>query len=104
MPFDYKAQQGDLLLQMVLWQLPEPSPDRPHGLKYWRYLGRNGETLVRYDNETGKGDHRHVGRDEKEEPYQFTTLEALMADFRAECKRFGWRWEDETDSSGSVGE
>ncbi|WP_293188679.1 DUF6516 family protein [Ottowia sp.] len=35
--------------------------------------------MVRYDNEAGKGDHRHVGADEH--PYAFTTPEQLLADF-----------------------
>jgi hypothetical protein len=44
---------------------PAPTPNRPHGLKYRLWAGRDGKTLVRYDNETGKGDHKHVGRSEK---------------------------------------
>ncbi|MGE5793952.1 MAG: DUF6516 family protein [Bacteroidota bacterium] len=97
----YKARQEKLTMEMVLWQLPTVTPDRPHGLKYRLYLGRGGKTLVRYDNETGKGDHRHVGADETEEPYAFTTVERLIADFRAECIALGWRWVDEADSRGS---
>ena len=34
---------------------------------------------MRYDNEAGKGDHRHVG--DKEEPYSFSEPEALLEDF-----------------------
>ena len=41
---------------MVLWQLPKPTKDRPHGLKYRLYYGlADGTCVVRYDNETGKG-------------------------------------------------
>lgn len=68
--------------------------DRPHGLKYRLYLGRAGQTLVRYDNETGKGDHRHLGSDETEIPYAFSSLERLLDDFRVECERHGWRWSE----------
>lgn len=39
----------------------------------------DGECLLRYDNETGKGDHRHV-RD-KEHEYRFKNAEQLLADF-----------------------
>ncbi len=39
----------------------------------------DGGSVVRYDNETGKGDHRHVGG--REEPYQFRSVEVLVADF-----------------------
>jgi hypothetical protein len=48
--------------------------------------------VVRYDNEAGKGDHRHYAEDE--EPYRFESLDKLIADFRHDCTRFaGWRWE-----------
>jgi hypothetical protein len=91
---DFRASQGDFLIQMSLWQLPQPTVDRPHGLKYRLYLGHAGQTLVRYDNETGKGDHRHVGADEVELPYEFSSLETLLDDFRIECERHGWRWDE----------
>ena len=77
---------------MVLWQLPRPTKDRPYGLKYRLYLGRAGGTLVRYDNETGKGHHCHVGPDEVQTPYHFSSLESLLNDFRLDCEQFGWRW------------
>ena len=92
--FHYKARQGGLVLEMVLWQMPEPSRDRPHGLEHRFHLGRQGESLVRYDNEAGKGDHRHAGPDQIEEPYAFSTLEQLIEEFRDECERLGWRWEE----------
>jgi hypothetical protein len=82
----------------VLWQLPEATADRPHGVKYRLYLGREGKARVRYDNETGKGDHRHVGPGEAEQPYAFTTVEQLLKDFLAECELLGWRKGDEADS------
>jgi hypothetical protein len=59
MLFHYKASQGHVLVEMVIWTLPRASNDRPHGLKYRLYCGRDGNCLVRYDNETGKSDHRH---------------------------------------------
>ena len=46
-----------LIVEAVIWQLADPTADRPHGLKYRLYCGRGGECIVRYDNETGKGDH-----------------------------------------------
>jgi uncharacterized protein YwbE len=73
------------LVQLAVWRLPAASPERPHGLKYRLYCGRDGRCLVRYDNETGKGDHRHIG--EREEPYRFTSLPGLLADFRADVRR-----------------
>ncbi|NCA91450.1 MAG: hypothetical protein EOM92_21870 [Gammaproteobacteria bacterium] len=89
--FRFKDRQGELILDMVLWALPAPDRYHPHGLKYRLYCGRSGECLVRYDNETGKGDHRHYG--DREEPYSFTSVEQLLTDFRGDCTRLaGWRW------------
>ena len=90
----YKAQKGDLTVQMIVWKLPAATADRPSGIKFRLYLGRAGKTLVRYDNETGKGAHRHVGPGEVEEAYEFMSVEALIEDFRAECEPHGWRWEE----------
>ena len=76
---------------MVIWSLPQPTADRPHGLKYRLYCSKNGRCVVRYDNETGKGAHRHYGR--REEGYTFETVEKLVADFKADCEhRAGWIW------------
>lgn len=66
-------------LEMVIWRLPAPTPDRPHGLKYRLWAGRDGKTLVRYDNETGKGDHKHIGR--AKQPYVWRSASALVEDF-----------------------
>ena len=89
--FRFKDHQGELILDMVLWALPAPDRYHRHGLKYRLYCGRSGECLVRYDNETGKGDHRHYG--DREEPYSFTSVEQLLTDFRGDCTRLaGWRW------------
>lgn len=72
--------------EMVLWQLPAPSSDRPHGLKYRLYYGLDdGTCLVRYDNESGKGDHRHYrGR---EAAYRFNSAERLVTDFLSDIAR-----------------
>jgi len=71
--------------EMVLWQLPEKPADRPHGLKYRLYYGLAGGTcLVRYDNETDKGDHKHV--QDKEAPYRFKNVETLVADFLSDIE------------------
>lgn len=66
-------------LDMVIWQLPHPTPDRPHGLKYRLWAGREGATLVRYDNERGKGDHRHTAAGEY--PYAWRGMAVLVDDF-----------------------
>jgi hypothetical protein len=74
--------QDGSIREMVIWHLPTPTPERPHGLKYRLFYGNaKGECLVRYDNETGKGDHRHTIEGE-EEPYTFINVETLVADFQ----------------------
>jgi len=90
--FRYKDRQGDLVVEMVIWALPSATEERPHSLKYRLFCGRFEECLVRYDNEAGKGDHRHYGN--REESYRFESVERLLADFREDCARLaGWRWE-----------
>lgn len=80
-----KVYPDGTVVEMVLWQLPEPSPDRPHGLKYRFYCGKAGRCIVRYDNESGKGDHVHYG--DSEQPYEFAGAEKLIADFLNDVAR-----------------
>lgn len=68
------------ILELVLWELPEKTKDRPHGYKYRLYFGDGkGNCLVRYDNESGKGDHKHIG--ENEITYEFVDRDKLIEDF-----------------------
>ena len=68
------------ILELVLWELPQKTKDRPHGYKYRLYFGdREGKCLIRYDNESGKGDHKHIG--EKEVAYEFVDRNRLIKDF-----------------------
>jgi len=46
----------------------------------------NSTCVLRYDNETGKGDHRHFGT--KEGAYHFTAVEKLIADFQRDIARW----------------
>ncbi len=63
--------------EMVLWRLPRRTAARPYRFKYRLYYGTaNGQCLVRYDNETGKGDHRHI--EGREESYRFNNVTALF--------------------------
>jgi len=66
--------------EMVLWKLPKRLPRSEHQFKYRLYYGtEDGRCLIRYDNEHGKGDHRHRG--EKESAYRFRDVETLVRDF-----------------------
>jgi hypothetical protein len=77
---DKQVLSDGTLVEMRIWQLAKPVPGSHHTLKYSLFYGRDGERLVGYDNERGKGDPRHVAG--KEEPYVFTTVEQLIEDFK----------------------
>jgi hypothetical protein len=74
------------VVEIVVWQVPEPVHPSTHSYKYRLYYGKDGLCRVRYDNERGKGDHKHVG--EVEEDYSFQSLEKLLADFRHDVENW----------------
>src|SRR6202158_5645907 len=67
------------IVEMMLWRVPSPVAPSAHSLKYSLFYGRRGVRDVGYDNERGKGDHRHFQG--VETPYVFSTTERLMTDF-----------------------
>lgn len=72
------------LIEMAIWQLPQADAERPHGLKYRLVYIRDRQRIVGYDNERGKGDHKHLtGR---EEPYTFVSVRTLLDDFWADVR------------------
>lgn len=73
------------IVELKLWRVPAPVRGSGHDFKYSLFYGRAGERIVGYDNEAGKGDHRHL-RD-REEEYAFTTIDRLLADFEADVAR-----------------
>jgi Family of unknown function (DUF6516) len=73
------------IIEIKVWRVAEPVPPTRHGLKYSLFYGRPGKRLIGYDNERGKGDHRHYG--DREETYQFTSIEQLLDDFQADVER-----------------
>jgi hypothetical protein len=67
------------IVEMVIWKVPQKIEGSQHGFKYRLYFGKGSKRLVGYDNERGKGDHRHfLGR---ESAYRFTSPDRLIADF-----------------------
>lgn len=71
-------------IEMVIWRVPKPVRGSQHSFKYRFVLIENEVCTLRYDNEAGKGDHRHI--DDLETPYEFESLDKLVADFRAETQ------------------
>ena len=61
----------------------------PYGLKYSLVYIERGVRIVGYDNERGKGDHRHF--DGEETAYCFTDIDNLLEDFRRDVAQ--WRGE-----------
>ncbi|MHB1871954.1 MAG: toxin-antitoxin system TumE family protein [Steroidobacteraceae bacterium] len=79
--------------EIVVWALPAPLRGSAHDLKYRLAFVVNGECVLRYDNEAGKGDHRlTVGQ---ERTYRFESIDKLLADFEREIAR----WRDENHDS-----
>jgi hypothetical protein len=72
--------------ELVLWQLPASLPGSSHQFKYRLAYVVRGECVLRYDNEAGKGDHRHYGS--KESGCVFTDPDELIAAFQADIARW----------------
>ena len=65
--------------ELVVWGIPKSAKGSTHSYKYRLALIVDWECVLRYDNEPGKGDHKHVG--DKEFDYNFTTPDKLIEDF-----------------------
>jgi hypothetical protein len=57
--------------ELALWRVPQPVAGSRHRFKYRLVYVVDGVCVIRYDNESGKGDHRHAGG--RESSYAFTT-------------------------------
>lgn len=85
MIFQDRADYADgAILEMTIWEVPCPVKGSEHLLKYSLFYGYAGMRVVGYDNERGKGDHRHLG--DRQWPYAFTSPEALVADFLTDVR------------------
>lgn len=78
----YKQVMADgAIVELVVWRVPSPVAPSRHGFKYRAAYVEGGVRVIGFDNERGKGDHMHVGSDER--PYTFTTVDKLAEDFIA---------------------
>jgi hypothetical protein len=77
---------GKGFIEIVIWRLTVPVPPSEHPFKYRLVYIVDGQRLVGYDNERGKGDHKHIGK--KEHPYSWVNPKQLMADFLADVEGF----------------
>jgi hypothetical protein len=74
--------------EMRLWLVPNPVRGSRHLFRYSLFYGQEGQRSICYDNEAGKGDHRHDG--DREESYRFTTPEQLIADCPKDVRTVRW--------------
>jgi len=82
--YDKQVLADGAIVEMKIWSVPQPVAGSPHGMKYSLFYGYPGKRLVGYDNERGKGDHRHFMGEES--AYDFVGAERLIADFLADVR------------------
>jgi hypothetical protein len=70
--------------QMVVWRVPQPVPPSEHPFKYSFVYIERGVRVLGFDNERGKGDHRHIG--DIEEPITFASIKDLVSRFLSEVE------------------
>lgn len=81
-----EVRDDGIIVEVVIWQLPEPLPPSTHSFKYRLFYGTSMEERVRYDNERGKGDHRHIAG--KELIYVFVSVDQLIDDFERDVQNW----------------
>jgi len=77
--------ERNAFVELIVWRVSNPVRGSAHAFKYRLALVVEGECLIRFDNESGKGDHFHFkGREFR---YEFSSPDRLLDDF--------WRKVDE---------
>ena len=82
----FRQAYGDGMIEGVVWEVPEPVPPSEHPYKYRLVYIINGQRVIGYDNERGKGDHKHLGDDEIS--YVFQDVATLLADFKNDLEGY----------------
>lgn len=73
--------------EAVVWQVPTAVPPSTHNIKYRLVYIVQGKRVIGFDNERGRGDHRHDG--DTVTAYQFRGIDQLLEDFAAAVE--AWR-------------
>jgi hypothetical protein len=81
----FKQVFGRGRIEGVIWRVPDSVPPTQHGCKYRLVYVVAGVRVVGYDNERGKGDHRHIGT--REMPYRFVDVPTLLNDFLRDVEK-----------------
>jgi len=79
--------------EVVVWRVPKSVRGSSHPYKYRLALIVDDICVMRYDNEAGKGDHKHIG--DRQLSYKFVDIDTLLADFDAAVDR--WMNENSSD-------
>ena len=79
-----KEAYADGVIEGVIWQVPNPVKPSEHLIKYRLVYVVAGVRVVGYDNERGKGDHKHMGKIEV--AYKFRDVPTLLRDFMKDVK------------------
>ena len=74
------------IIEMVVWHVPTPVPPTTHHYKYRLVYIVDNKRVVGFDNERGKGDHKHWN--DAEYPYVFNNIETLIEDFLLEVDKW----------------
>ena len=76
----------DAFAKIAVWRVTEAVSPSEHPFKYRLAYIVKGGCVLRYDNERGKGDHRHFGTEES--IYTVSTPDQLMLDFNTDIVRW----------------
>lgn len=74
------------IIEVKMWKLTKPTPDKSHGYKYSLVYVVEGKRIIGYDNAELRGDHRHIRETEK--PYRFVSLKKLAGDFYKDIEKY----------------
>lgn len=73
-------------VQLVIWEVEPPVMASHHAYKYRLAYVVDEVCVIRYDNEAGKGDHKHI--DNVEIKTTFTSVAKLVSDFWADIEKY----------------
>ena len=85
-PRPQRLSRVDAFVEVAIWRVGEPAAPSTHEFRYRLAYVVGNRCVLRYDNERGKGDHRHI--ENGEAPYAFSTPDQLFSDSEAEIARW----------------
>jgi Family of unknown function (DUF6516) len=73
-------------VEIAIWDVPRPVQGSSHRFKYRLALVVQDVCVMRYDNEAGKGDHKHEGGTQTS--YRFVDVQRLETDFFEDVRQW----------------